>query len=120
MKKISLLLSVVILLFLIFWGGSFLKCEWLTSRHGAEFLSFPEVSASTKYKVLSYSEDSARVYCVNFNETNGTVHRYTKQNGEWKHTQWEAGGWSTSGSADDPVWPYLFDQYLSPQYGVAE
>lgn len=108
MKKglMTVLLSALLCLCL-FWMGSIIKCEVLTVRHGHEFLSFDEVQCAYKYKVLTYNNSFARVYCVNTG--NGSVHNYVRQDGNWVHNEWEAGGWSTSGSADGYVWPYVFD-----------
>lgn len=108
MKKIIIRVIIIAMISLsVFWLGTIIKCEIVTALHGNEFLSFEEVSTASKYKILSYSNDFARVYCVNFNKSNGSVHNFIKQDGNWVYNEWETGGWSKTGTADGFIWPYI-------------
>lgn len=100
-------MSSALLIMMIFWIASIVKCEIVTNQHGDEFLRFEEVSTASKFKILTYTDDFARIYCVNFNKSNGSVHNFVRQNDSWKYNAWEDGGWSKSGSADGFIWPYI-------------
>lgn len=104
MKKYLL---ITLLLITIYWLGSIVRCEIVTKQHGDEFMMFQEVSTASKFKILTYEDDFARIYCVNFNESNGSIHNFIKEDGIWKYNAWEGGGWSKSGSADGFIWPYI-------------
>jgi hypothetical protein len=65
------------------------------------------VNEAEIFKIISYSDDFARIYCITKNRESGTIHNFIKENNEWKYNQWEGGGWSKSGSADGFVWPYI-------------
>ncbi|MBQ2696390.1 MAG: hypothetical protein IJF61_03720 [Clostridia bacterium] len=106
MKKI-LVIFIVILFLITFWIGSIIKCEIITSQHAKEFLCFKEVNTASKFKILTYTNDFARIYCVNFNNTNGSVHNFIKQDNTWIYNEWEDGGWSQTGNADGFIWPYI-------------
>ena len=107
MKKYLLIFIIGILFLLfVFWGESMVKCEIITFQHGDEFFDFEEVSTASEYKILTYTDEFARVYCVNFDKSNGSVHDFIKQGNVWIYNAWEDAGWSTSGSADDVIWPY--------------
>lgn len=103
-KKIFL---VIFIGFILFWGGSVIICEIMTTQHGSEFLEFKEISTASKFKILTYTDDFARIYCVNFNETNGSIHNFVKRDGNWVYNNWENGVWSKTGTADGFVWPYI-------------
>ena len=75
--------------------------------HGDEFLSFKEVNTASKFKILTYSSDFARIYCVNYNKSNGSVYNFVKKDGVWIYNQWEDIGWSKYGTADGFIWPYI-------------
>lgn len=111
MKKFKKLIIVLspLLIFLLIWGVSLAKCEILTMMHRNEFneaYKSNTMLGETEYcKVIDYSEDRARVYYVSSNCSGGDVLTFTKENGEWKYENWDT-IWSTTGSADDFIWPY--------------
>ena len=107
MRKFILVVVILILFLIVFWGGTIIKCEITTVRHGDEFLSFEEVNTASKFKILTYKNDFARIYCINFDKSNGSVHNFIKRDGIWIYNAWEDGGWSKSGSADGFIWPYI-------------
>jgi len=108
MKKF--LLNVILVVLLI-WGISILKCEVLTWQYGSQFeIVYREntMMGEIDYlKVLDYSEESARVYYVSKNHSGGDVLIFSKQNGLWKYDKWERTVWSKTGSADGFIWPYI-------------
>ena len=101
--RIILIICICIIVYLI---GSIIKCELLTNKYGSEFLRFEEINQAETYKILTYTHNYARVYCISTNKQNGTVHNFIKSDGSWTYNQWEDGGWSKHGTADEIVWPY--------------
>jgi len=98
--------------FLLFWFGSILKCEILTYKYGAEFAAtvnnFNMVSIDY-YKVLKYdyNDHMALIYCVAKGGVGITMSFKENGNGTgWIYIGWKA-IWSSSGSADDFIWPYI-------------
>ena len=100
-----------LLLFLLIWSASILKCEFLTYRYGYQFETIYRentMMGDIDYlKVLSYSNSTARVYYVSKNRAAGDILVFSKQNGEWKYDYWDWTVWSKTGSADNFVWPYI-------------
>lgn len=107
MKKALLIIISIVSLILIFWTGSIIKCEIITSFHGNEFLVFGEVNTASKFKIITYKDTFARLYCVNFNGTNGSVHNFIKKDNVWVYNEWERAVWAKFGTADGIVWPYI-------------
>ncbi len=107
MKKYLLPIVCILSIIVIIWICSIFKCEIITKIHGDEFLSFEEISTASEFKILTYESDFARIYCVNFDKSNGSVHNFIKKDGKWEYNEWEDGGWSKSGSADGFIWPYI-------------
>ena len=95
-----------ILCFIVIWVSSLVKCEMLTALYYDNFMTFDEVSEAETFKILSFDDYFARIYCVTTNFESGSVHDFTKKNNEWEYDKWEDGGWSASGSADRVIWPY--------------
>ncbi len=108
MKFFKKFIAVVLAIIFIVWGLPMLKCEYLTARHGHEFLSIEDARLATDFKVLTYKDNFARIYYINFDGTSGYIHNYVKQDGKWIYNEWEDGGWSVYGTADDSVWPYFW------------
>ena len=104
------LLAIVACLCL-FWVGSILKCELLTSQYGQQFVGLQEqthmLGELDYLKVLDYSASAARVYYVGSNRSGGDILKFTKQDGDWTYLEWEKTVWSKSGSADAFMWPYI-------------
>jgi len=108
MKKILISVFIILIILLVVcWSVSIIYCEIITAVHGKEFLKFDEVKKASRFKILTYKENYARIYCVNFDRSAGTIHSFIKRDGEWEYNAWEEGGWSKSGSADGFVWPYI-------------
>ncbi len=111
MKKIlKVIIISVLILFIAFWGLSILKCEILTYLYGEQFArmyrEYTMLDGIDYFKVLNYSEDSARVYYVGLERSNGSILGFYKENGNWCNRGWNV-IWSTSGSADGFMWPYI-------------
>lgn len=126
--KISIFIAITpIIIFLVFWIGTILYTEILTFQHGDTFRIIVEEDTwyegfgdIGKIKVLSYSDTSARVYCVWINRSNGiegieaesrlggAILKFEKVDGKWRiiesETEWI---WSSTGSADGFMWPYI-------------
>lgn len=115
MKKFSFLNSkkfwiiAVIVLILLPWLLSLLKCETLTLLHGKEFegkeLQTNMLGESDYLKVLSYSDTEAEVYYVDRDGTGDTLN-FEKQDGEWVYTNWNTIWSACGGSAEGAIWPY--------------
>lgn len=100
----------VIAVLLIFWCISVLKCEILTRIHGDEFKDVYQAEDVLKlpddWKVLSYSNSNASIYYTYNDNQGGYVLNYTNTGGDWLFDSWGA-AWSSTGSADDYIWPYI-------------
>jgi hypothetical protein len=107
-RKLIIILSPV-LCFLIIWGIALSKCEILTQIHGNEFAEIYKENTmlgDMEYlKVLDYSKDRAHVYYVSLNYSSANILTFEKANEKWRQSDWKT-VWSTSGSADNVVWPY--------------
>jgi hypothetical protein len=97
-------------MFLVFWCGSLIKCEYLTSNYGKEFENLWEQAAVLQepefLKVLKYTDHSASVYYVSPNRQGGTVLYFIRSENCWVLDGWGP-YWAYMGSADDLVWPYI-------------
>ncbi|HPF55962.1 MAG TPA: hypothetical protein PLV03_05425 [Clostridiales bacterium] len=109
---VKIIALFILIVFLDFWVGSIIKCEILTYKHGAEFSDavnrFNMVDVDY-YKVIKYDYDDhmALVYCVARGGAGITMS--FKENGNatgWIYLGWRT-VWSSSGSADDFIWPYI-------------
>lgn len=112
--KVMLLL---IIFFLLIWGISLARCEILTLLHGSEFdnklCQENTMIDPIKYlKVLNYSDTQARIYCVSEGYSMGNILGFTKKDEKWKYKKWNT-VWSTSGTADNIVWPYWWHFFYS-------
>lgn len=57
------------------------------------------------FKIMKYTNTSARVYYVTENRSAGILITFRKQGNEWVLDYWEA-IWSKTGSAEGNIWPY--------------
>lgn len=112
-KKINKYVFLALLLiFLIYWLVSYIQCEQLTKTYGHEFseayLNYTMLGDIQYYKVLLYTETTAKVYYVTTDGGSGNILVFQKSElyDGWKFISWET-VWSTTGSADGFVWPYL-------------
>lgn len=113
--KIILILSPVIC-FLIIWGTSLAKCEFLTLIHGNEFAEAYKTNSMLGdmeyWKVMNYSKERAQVYFVSINHKGADMLTFIKENEEWKLDSWNT-IWSTTGSADNTIFPYWWHFFYS-------
>ena len=112
-KKLFKIIVLVIVIFpIVFWGISLAKCEILTFLYGKEFDEIYQENTMIGdiefLKILDYSSKSARVYYISANKSMGNILRFSKNDGQWEYEKWETTVWSTSGTADDVVYPYLW------------
>ena len=114
--KIYIIILSPVLCFLLIWGISLAKCEILTLMHGDEFSEIYKentmLGEQEHWKVLDYSKTSARVYYVGLNHSGADILTFVKENGKWRHDGWDT-VWSTSGSADNVIWPYWWDFFYA-------
>lgn len=105
-----------LLAFLIVWCVSLIKVESLTSKYYTDFedahLESTMIGDIEYFKVLECDGETARVYYVAKDETDGNVVSFKKQDGEWVKTSWET-VWSKSGSASEAVWPYWYQVLIT-------
>lgn len=101
--KVILICCIPILI----WFLSFAKCEIDTILHGKEFEGEYNqtnmIGGNPKPKVLTYSDDEAKVYYVD--ELGGIILWFENIDGEWIMEEWDA-VWAKGGSADGFMWPY--------------
>ena len=115
MRKIkrlfSLVLVIIVLLFVGFWGASVLQCEYWTYKYKHEFKGLHEAytmfAPSDYVKVIEYNDTTAKVYYVGRGR-GGDVVSYcrTDPDSQWEFVRWDT-IWSKHGSASDFIWPYI-------------
>ena len=107
-KIIALIITGCLLMSFLF---PFLKHDVLTSLHGNEFeglymqtsmISHDDVDS---LRVLSYSNNSARIYYVGV--TSGNVLEFSRNDDAWELVSWNT-MWSSDGSAGEFIWPYFY------------
>ncbi len=109
--KLLIIISAIILVPLIIWLSSLLKCEVLTHKYYDDFSEIYKQNAMLSetemeyFKVLSYSDETADVYYVEKDMTAGIVLTFEKENGSWIETNWHT-VWAVSGSASETIYPY--------------
>lgn len=101
---------VILALCIACWCAGLIRCEVLTYLHYDEFKEaykqntmLPDTMAS--FKVLDYSDVSARVYYLGEGHSGGDILEFELHNGIWQESHWKT-VWSSSGSASGIVWPY--------------
>ena len=105
-KKI---LAVIAALIVILISFPYLKAEYLTARYGFQFEDLymqTHMIGSDYCKVLDYDGSHARCVYVEKGVTT-CVLEFKCHDGDWELTYWEC-VWSSSGSADDLMWPLYF------------
>ena len=109
-KRIAVILIIVLISPILYWGISLAKCEFLTGMYGKYFTeNYREntmIGEIDYLKVLDYSDSLARVYYVTENNGSGEILVFSKENDVWVYKEWEKTVWATMGSADDIMWPY--------------
>lgn len=109
MKKRKVTLVVITGCILIILIVPYIRVEILTKQHGLEFETLYElthmIDGIDYFKVMDYSDTSARVYYVGTNRSTGNFLRFVRKDGQWVLIGWDT-IWSKSGSADDFIWPY--------------
>ena len=113
-KRIAVILIIVLISPILYWGISFAKCEILTTMYGHHFSDgyYRILDDIAFFKVIGYSDSNATVYYVNKNKTAGVSVNFTSDNGEWTYDSWDA-VWSEGGTADDILFPYWW-HFLYP------
>ena len=110
MRKLRLILLIPLAIFMLVWVGSIIRFEMLTSTHGHNFNELYRENTMIGevgfFRVLYYSDSFARVYFVSGNRSAGDILTFSNENGQWVYNSWERTVWSTTGSADDFIWPY--------------
>lgn len=113
MKKrfLWIAVAVIVLIPLLAWGGSLLKCEILTAKYHEDFETAYRQNAMLPekmeyFKVLRCDGKTAEVYYVGKDMTHGDVLSFENQNGVWVETAWNTIWSGTGGSASDVIYPY--------------
>lgn len=109
-KNLKIICLIIVAALLWAWGVSFLKAEYLTCRHGDEFADLwtatNMLSGIDELRVLSYSRRKAKVYYVGAERSNGNIYWFVRDGDTWQFDRWDT-VWSSSGSADGIMWPYI-------------
>ena len=127
-KKIIIWISGLILIaFLLIWGGTLVKNCVSTVIHKDEIENIHLIEYEEPlpefdwYRITSYSDENIEIYYVN-TLGKGTDSEYkiggkvmcTKISGGWHHTDMtESILWSGAGSADNYIWPYWYHVFLA-------
>ena len=116
MKKIKIVVLVIISAFVLYWIFSIAMCEYNTCKYGEIFRNtkIHDIGGEgylndCNIKVIKYNKDYAKVYAVFENAQNevGLVYYFVKtENGDWVFDYYDA-VYSTTGSADGFIWPYI-------------
>lgn len=113
MKKILWIAIGICAIFGTLWGGTVLKNQYLTHKHGDEFTDHAKLELqhmgawdfASDLRVLRYSDSEAVVYY--FSKDGGEKISFVQKDGHWKYDETLA-LWSSQGSADDYfIWPYF-------------
>ena len=108
---IKRLAAIVLALVFCIWAGSLLRCELQTYRYGEAFSEAYKantmIGEQRYWKVLSYSDEKARVYFVEKDNSFGNILSFEKDETGWTYAGWDATVWSKTGSASEFVWPYI-------------
>jgi hypothetical protein len=105
--------------FLVIWLLSLGKCEFLTLIYGNKFTDWKYYESRTMIenidyiKILDYTNNYARIYCVSNNNRVAHTLEFIKVNFEWEYVGWANTIWSTSGTADNTIWPYWWHFFYS-------
>ncbi len=103
-------LYILIIIVLVF-ATALIRCEILTQKYYSDFeYAYKDntmLGNIEYFKVLECDGKTARVYYVAEDMKGASVLTFKKDADIWTETKWEV-IWSTSGSASDIVWPYIW------------
>ncbi len=112
-KTLKIIFLSVVIIFMVVWLGTLLKCDILTILHGEEFefISDDEEYSFGKIdylKVMEYNDTYAKVYFI-YNGYNGNdiafLVNFSKEDGQWTYSSPHT-IWATQGSASEVIFPY--------------
>ncbi|MBE6599229.1 MAG: hypothetical protein E7638_07295 [Ruminococcaceae bacterium] len=106
-KRTKICLVTVKLIILAVLFSPYIRAEYLTFVYGKQFAGLEQqtniLNPARYFRVLAYSETEATVFYVS---DTGDLMTFVKDaNGEWERAEWKT-IWSTTGSADEFMWPY--------------
>ena len=108
-KSILSIVAVAIILPVMFWVNTLIKCEILTQKYYDDFKKAytqnTMLGEMEYFKVLTCNENTAEVYYVSKGMTSANVFSFSNNNGIWIQTSWKT-IWSASGSASEVIYPY--------------
>lgn len=108
-KFFSIILVGIVLIPILFWISSLIKCEVLTHKYYKAFerayTNNTMLGEMEYFKVLSCDGKTAEVYYVSKDKTDANVLTFVNDSGTWVETSWNT-IWSSSGSASDVIYPY--------------
>lgn len=115
-RKALYLILIAVAAFAAVWGFSLIKCEILTAKYYNDFeYAYVENTMLEEieyFKVLSCDGESAEVYYVSKNKTDGNILTFARQGDDWVETEWKT-VWSKTGSASGAVWPYWWQIFVT-------
>ena len=114
LKGIRIFALTCILIFILIWFLSIIKCECLTLIHGNQFKDLYKENTMIgdvyRFKVIEYNDKYARVYYVSGNKEignkAGNILKFKREGNKWTFTGAWSTVWSKHGSADGFIWPY--------------
>ena len=108
-KRIITIAVIVILIPIIFWVSSLIKCEILTQKYFDDFeqayTQNTMLGEMEYFKVLSCNGSTAEVYYVSKEMTDANVLTFENKSDTWTEISWRT-IWSASGSASEVIYPY--------------
>ena len=119
-KIIKWVILTPIILFFVIWIGSLAKNRILTELHRDEIEKLYIANRERLpdydwFRVLLYSENEIKIYFVEevnskrgSGKLGGIVTFSYGSDGAWHHNWCDNYLWSTSGSADNYIWPYWY------------
>lgn len=115
-KRLPLYIPLaIVLVFLVVWVASLLKCEVLTNKYYDELeyahLENTMIGDVDSFKILDCNGEKAEIYYLCNDNTASFVLRFEKQNNEWKEISWDC-IWSKQGSADKIIWPFWYHRFI--------
>lgn len=110
MKKKKRILMIILLCAFLAVIVPYIRVEVLTWQHKLEFCTLYNSNRMLKdieyFKIMSYSKESAEVYYVSRGKKAGFLYKFIQSDeGGWQLEGWDV-VWSSSGSADNFIWPY--------------
>ena len=108
-KRYMIIIFAILLIPVLIWIFSLVKCEVLTQKYHDDFaLAYTQntmLGDMEYFKVLRCDGATADVYYVGKGRTAADVLTFENRNGNWVETSWET-VWSTTGSASEVIYPY--------------